>query len=169
MAKPGSTESCAHQGSQEPWPTLRWKAVALRNPLQRQSGALNRSSASCSNWKSSAWGTAVEGPPRDRRGEPRRGQLRTWSSNSRSAKRGTGLTWAGNHKTKFGSGVEFSRHGSVLKFLGMLTNFPLSRRKALVIAGYSFGTSRLLPALDSSEPAPRFSAKTLAGEAFNNL
>jgi thiol-disulfide isomerase/thioredoxin len=30
------------------------------------------------------------------------------------------------------------------------------------------GMSGLLPALDSSEAAPRFSAKTLAGEAFNN-
>jgi|SRR6202162_6468351 len=57
---------------------------------------------------------------------------------------------------------------SVLNFFGMLTDFPLSRRKALAMAGYSFGMSALLPALDSSEPAPRFSAKTLAGEAFNN-
>jgi len=50
----------------------------------------------------------------------------------------------------------------------MLTNFPITRRNALVIAGYSWGISRLLPALDRSEPAPRFSAKTLTGEVFNN-
>src|SRR5438270_10881804 len=50
----------------------------------------------------------------------------------------------------------------------MLTDFPLSRRKVLAITGYSLGMSRILPALDSSEAAPRFSAKTLAGEAFNN-
>jgi thiol-disulfide isomerase/thioredoxin len=54
------------------------------------------------------------------------------------------------------------------KILHMLADCPLSRRKALVIAGYSLGMSRLLPALDSSEPAPRFSAKTLTGEAFDN-
>ena len=56
----------------------------------------------------------------------------------------------------------------MLNFLGMPTDFPLSRRKTLAIAGYSFGMSALLPALDRSEPAPKFSAKTLAGEAFNN-
>ena len=56
----------------------------------------------------------------------------------------------------------------MLKSLDMLTDFPITRRNALVIAGYSLGISRLLAALDSSEPAPRFSAKTLAGEVFNN-
>ena len=50
----------------------------------------------------------------------------------------------------------------------MRTNSPISRRKVLAIAGYSLGISRLLPALDSSDAAPRFSGKTIAGEAFNN-
>jgi thiol-disulfide isomerase/thioredoxin len=50
----------------------------------------------------------------------------------------------------------------------MMTDLPLSRRRALAITGYSLGISRLLLAIDTSEPAPRFSAKTLAGEAFNN-
>ena len=63
---------------------------------------------------------------------------------------------------------EAARHGFVLKFLAMLTNFPLSRRKAIAITGYSLGISRLSRALDNSEAALRFSAKTLAGEAFNN-
>jgi thiol-disulfide isomerase/thioredoxin len=65
-------------------------------------------------------------------------------------------------------GGEAARHSFVLKFFDMLTDFPLSRRKALAITGYSLGISRLLRALDNSEAAPRFSAKTLAGEAFNN-
>ena len=50
----------------------------------------------------------------------------------------------------------------------VLSEFPLSRRKALAIAGYSLGISRLLPALDTSEAAPRFSGKSLDGESFNN-
>jgi thiol-disulfide isomerase/thioredoxin len=50
----------------------------------------------------------------------------------------------------------------------MLTEFPISRRKAFAITGYSLGLSRLLPALDDSVAAPRFSGKTLAGETFNN-
>jgi thiol-disulfide isomerase/thioredoxin len=50
----------------------------------------------------------------------------------------------------------------------MQADFPLSRRKALAIAVNSLGMSRLLPALAPSEPAPRFSAKTLTGESFNN-
>jgi thiol-disulfide isomerase/thioredoxin len=50
----------------------------------------------------------------------------------------------------------------------MPKHFPITRRKALAIAGYSLGISPLLCALDTSEPAPRFSAKTLAGETFNN-
>jgi thiol-disulfide isomerase/thioredoxin len=47
----------------------------------------------------------------------------------------------------------------------MWDEFLLSRRKALAITGCSLG---LLRALDTSEAAPRFSGKTLAGEAFNN-
>ena len=50
----------------------------------------------------------------------------------------------------------------------MLRNFHLSRRQTLAIAGYSLGISPLLRALDSSDAAPRFSAKTLSGETFNN-
>ena len=50
----------------------------------------------------------------------------------------------------------------------MLTHLRISRRNALIIAGYSLGMPRSLPALDTSEPAPRFSGKTMGGEAFNN-
>ncbi len=46
--------------------------------------------------------------------------------------------------------------------------FPLSRRKVLAIAGYSLGLSKLLPALDTGQTAPRFKGKTLTGESFDN-
>ncbi len=39
---------------------------------------------------------------------------------------------------------------------------------ALAIAAYFTGIPRLLPALDGGEDAPKFSAKTLDGEVFNN-
>lgn len=51
---------------------------------------------------------------------------------------------------------------------GMPMNSLPSRRKSLVITGYFLGIPRLLNALDDSTPAPRFTAKTLGGEAFNN-
>jgi peroxiredoxin len=49
----------------------------------------------------------------------------------------------------------------------MPTDFALSRREILSIAGF-LGLSRVLPAGDRLEEAPAFSAKTLAGETFNN-
>jgi thiol-disulfide isomerase/thioredoxin len=50
----------------------------------------------------------------------------------------------------------------------MPADFPTTRRNAIVISAYCLGMPRLLRALDTSEPAPRFSAKSLAGESFNN-
>jgi len=49
-----------------------------------------------------------------------------------------------------------------------MPTLSLSRRQALVFSAGSLGISRILSGLDHSEPAPRFSAKTLAGEALNN-
>ena len=49
----------------------------------------------------------------------------------------------------------------------MPTDFALSRREVLSIAGF-LGLSRALPAGDRPEVAPAFSAKTLAGETLNN-
>jgi thiol-disulfide isomerase/thioredoxin len=54
------------------------------------------------------------------------------------------------------------------KFVGMSVDSRLSRRKALAVAAVSLGIPRLLPAGESSDPAPGFSGKTLAGETFNN-
>jgi thiol-disulfide isomerase/thioredoxin len=55
-----------------------------------------------------------------------------------------------------------------MRYFGMTTNNSLSRRKILSITGYSLGIPRLLSAIDTSEPAPKFSAKTLGGEVVNN-
>lgn len=49
----------------------------------------------------------------------------------------------------------------------MPAEFRISRRKALALAGLGLSFSPWSRA-DSTEPAPRFSGKTLAGEAFNN-
>ena len=50
----------------------------------------------------------------------------------------------------------------------MQRGVALSRRRAVAVAAGGLGLSRILHALDSSEAAPRFSGKTLAGEPFNN-
>lgn len=50
----------------------------------------------------------------------------------------------------------------------MRLDFDVSRRKALECSAYFAGMPALLRALDTSEPAPRFSAKTLSGESLNN-
>jgi len=56
----------------------------------------------------------------------------------------------------------------MLKSLGMTIDSRFSRRKALALTALSLGISRLLPAADSADLAPRFSGKTLTGEIFNN-
>jgi thiol-disulfide isomerase/thioredoxin len=50
----------------------------------------------------------------------------------------------------------------------MTIDSRFSRRKALAVTALSLGISRLLPAADSSDQAPRFSGKTLTGDVFNN-
>ena len=50
----------------------------------------------------------------------------------------------------------------------MRIDLRLSRRRALAVGGSALGISRLLLAVDDSEAAPRFSAKTLTGESYNN-
>ncbi len=50
----------------------------------------------------------------------------------------------------------------------MTIDSRFSRRKALAVTALSLGISRLLPAADSSDLAPRFSGKTLTGELFHN-
>ena len=50
----------------------------------------------------------------------------------------------------------------------MRLDFGVSRRKALQFSGYVLGMPAILRALDTTEPAPRFSAKTLTGETVNN-
>lgn len=63
---------------------------------------------------------------------------------------------------------ECDRRRAVLRFPGMRIDLRLSRRRALAVGGSALGISRLLLALDDLEAAPRFSAKTLTGELFNN-
>lgn len=50
----------------------------------------------------------------------------------------------------------------------MSADFFLSRRKAIAFTSQFLGLSSLLPALDDADTAPRFSAKTLDGQSFNN-
>lgn len=56
----------------------------------------------------------------------------------------------------------------MLSSLSMRTDSLLSRREAVAVAACSAGLSRLLLAAESAEPAPRFMAKTLTGQTFNN-
>lgn len=49
----------------------------------------------------------------------------------------------------------------------MPTHGP-SRRQALALAGCSLGLSRFFRAAENWDTAPRFSGKTLTGDAFNN-
>jgi thiol-disulfide isomerase/thioredoxin len=50
----------------------------------------------------------------------------------------------------------------------MPTDLNVSRRRVLAITCYSLGMPRSMRAVDSPYTAPGFTAKTLAGETFNN-
>jgi thiol-disulfide isomerase/thioredoxin len=63
---------------------------------------------------------------------------------------------------------ECSRRRAVVGSPGKPIDLRLSRRRALAVGGSALGISGLLLAVDDSEAAPRFSAKTLTGESFNN-
>jgi thiol-disulfide isomerase/thioredoxin len=56
----------------------------------------------------------------------------------------------------------------MLRFVVMLTDFQRFRLYAFAFIGYCVGMSGLLFGVDTSELAPKFSAKTVAGEAYNN-
>jgi cytochrome c biogenesis protein CcmG, thiol:disulfide interchange protein DsbE len=56
----------------------------------------------------------------------------------------------------------------VVEFRKMAQHRPISRRKALSAIGSGLSIPRIVFALDSREPAPKFRAKTMDGETITN-